>query len=142
MARRKPGDVGIAFAGRTYRLRIGMEGMLRLEERLSTPDREVSFFEFWQRLERQQRIHDIRLVIWAAMLADHPEATVEETNALIDEIGGPLVALALIKPLSQQVQPDPKDLEALGATPGANPRGARGRAGTGRRLNGKRAGSG
>lgn len=139
MANREKGEVEIEVKGKTYVLALDINAMAWLEDRLSTPEREISFHQFYDRIEKHKKISDIRLILWAALQKHHPASTVEDAGNVMQAAGG-LIGFSetlrqKISQLSAATVPDREDMEALGVKSNGtgNPRkaqpGRRGRGG-------------
>jgi hypothetical protein len=133
MANRDKGEVGITIGGQPYTLVLDIDAMIAVEERLSTPDREVTFQDVMLKADRGSVTYT-RLFFWALVQRHHPTVTLEAAGHLLMEAGGMQAVLKVLAPAVVAASPDPRDLKALGIKlpkKGANPRKAQDGDGTG-----------
>lgn len=114
MANREKGEVTVELDGASYTLCMDMNAMVVLEEHFSTSQREVTFTEILERIEKNSVKH-IRAYLWASFLKHYPEMTLQDVNDLVQKSGGVFaMASQFVSQLSQATQPDPDDVKALG----------------------------
>lgn len=115
MANRERGEVSLSIGGRVYTLYLDTNALALLEDLFSTPERDMTFLEILERVQRNSVRH-MRGMIWAALQHHHPDVSVQRAGELINDAGG-LGALAeQLQALSKSTQPDAEDLDALGHT--------------------------
>lgn len=88
----------VSLAGRSYTLKLGVDGIVALERELGVP-----FHQFNERLERSG-MGELRAVLWANLL-EHHKMTMEEVTALIEEAGLVEVTRALYVDRPQPPRP-------------------------------------
>ncbi len=108
MANRERGERAIEINGRTYVIKLTTSAMAELEDACSTPDRLLTFPQILERVMRGS-VKYLRLYVWAALLDKHPDITVAEVGALIDEAGGVSGFEALLKAVNDAAEPDQED---------------------------------
>lgn len=123
MANRQKGEAEIQAGGKTYVLRMTMTSMCQAEDKMSTPDKDVTFVEIMQKADRGSMRH-MRVVFWAALLPHQPHMTLQDASDVIEEIGGvPALGAALLA-MSKASQPDAEDLPKGKRPPKAQVNGA------------------
>ena len=141
MANRERGEIGLTVKGKSYTLVLNTGVMASMEEHFSTPDREVTWDQIWMRVLRGS-VRTVQALIWSMLKPNHPDFTLEQTGALIDDVGGFAGLTDILKQAGTASTPDPKDVEALGVA--KRPRTAQGtrtRRGTGGATSSTRAAS-
>lgn len=78
----------VTLAGRSYTLRLGVDGIVALERELGVP-----FHQFDERLA-SAGLGELRALLWANML-EHHKLTIADVTAIIEEAGIPAVIEAL-----------------------------------------------
>lgn len=117
---REKGDVPLVVGDVTYILRACTEAMVALEDLFSTPEREMTFFEVVERINKGS-IRYVRGALWAMLRHHHPSLTLADVGELIDKVG--LAAVnAQLAATTQSATPDAKDLEAAGVPAGGKVR--------------------
>lgn len=118
-ANKERGELPLHIGGQTYVLKLTSNSACEMET--------LSGRTFGQILSRlhQGSITDVRLLLWGAMLARHPEITVLEVGELIDRAGG---LEEVIKQLDQLLALNTEEASAA-VTGTANP--PKAQAGTG-----------
>ncbi len=116
MANRERGEVSADFNGRTFTFVLDTEAMEAIEELLSTPEREVTWDQFWPRCVAGS-VRATTVLIWAMLQRYHPDLkNLDDARAVINDAGGPLVFVHVIKAAATASTPDVRDLKALGVT--------------------------
>jgi len=82
-------DFPLVVGEKTYTLRLGINAMCRLEEKL---DKKVNAELFLLSLvaacrKGSPRLSDVRLALWAALGDHHPDISDKEVGQLIDDSG-------------------------------------------------------
>ena len=135
MANRERGESAFVVGGATYTLRLTTEATAQLEDACSTPEREMFFPDILAKVLRGS-VKYTRLFVWAALREHHPNLTVKDVGALIDQVGGITAFAETIAGVVETTKPDEEDTArppTAQPTPGA---------GTGDRSTSKRARSG
>jgi hypothetical protein len=116
------GEFELTFGGKVLRFWTGTAALIACQESLAKPDGSVpSMVEIMAGVLAGRRVLYTRAFLWGGLRKFHPEYTLEMVDELIDsadaaEIGG------LLRKLGATAIPDPKDAEALKATPGGKGR--------------------
>lgn len=119
---RETGEITIQAKDQAYRFALNTTAMIALEDEYSTPEKECSFEEAFNRIQNG-RVRGIRKLLWFMSREFHPDLTEEDINPIIDSAGGVLGLAAALDAARQSASPDPKDTQALGLNgKGANPR--------------------
>lgn len=116
MANRDKGEVEIAINGQAYTLVLDIDAMIDIEERLSTPDREVTFQEVMVKADAGS-VRYTRAFFWALLRRYHRAVTLEQAGHLLMEAGGIQAVMRTLAPALTAATPDPKDLDILGVKP-------------------------
>lgn len=145
MSNSHKGEVRVEIDGTSYTMRLDMNAMVALEEHFSTPDKEISFAEILDKVQRGNMRYS-RAFIWAALQAHHPTLTMEDVSDIVQRSGGVFMfSQRIIAQLAKSTAPDPADIKALGLEgkgKTTNPQKAQARrAGTGALSTSKRAAS-
>jgi len=117
MANRERGESRLSVNGRDYTLKLTMNARCEIEDRLSTPEREVTFATIATRIKLGDQ-RAIRAFVWALLLYRHRKdfPTPESVGDLIDAAGGTEALLSAIREANERAQPDPADLQAINGT--------------------------
>lgn len=102
------------IGGRAYTFRLTTSAMAELEDACGTPTQPMYFPQILDRV-MQGSAKFIRLFVWACLLDKHPDTTVIQAGALIDEAGGLITFAGRLKALLNAGQPDKEDLRPLKA---------------------------
>src|SRR5687768_15829077 len=109
--------------GKEYTLVLNTSAIVKLEELFSTPTREATWKQVWERI-LSGSVRHIRALLWAMAQKHHPTLTLADTCELIDRLGG-LEGLALDAVKTQAFMsstPHPEDVKALGVNGNGRPR--------------------
>lgn len=112
MANRERDELTVKVGGKSYCLKLSVEAMCAMEDRLSTPDREVVFGSIVDGVARGS-VRSIRLFLWTALLTHHPELTLEDVSRWMDRAGGLTGLASKLADLMASTRPDPEDLEIV-----------------------------
>jgi hypothetical protein len=126
MAGSESRPVVIEIEGKSYRLELTINGIVALEELLSTNDRMVTYGEVMQRVTAGSVTYQ-RAFFWAVLREHHAEVTLKEAGRLMQALGGLEGMATQFEKLNQSATPDPEDVKALGVE--ARPRKARAKRG-------------
>lgn len=102
----------LTLAGRSYTLRLGVDGIVALERELGVP-----FHQFDERLAKAG-LGELRALLWANLL-EHHKLSLTEVTALIEEAGIP----AVLEALKVEAPAAPRPTKATKAQPRAPSRG-------------------
>ena len=108
MANREKGEVSFEVDGTSYTLSIDLNAMVALEEYFSTPDKDVTFQDVVQQMNRG-RMKYLRAFLWQALRKHHPDMTLEQAGALVNAADS-----SMLKSLGDSTIPDPQYVSALG----------------------------
>lgn len=109
----KQDQVTIDIGGTPYRMAMTLDAMVALEEMFSKPGSPMTFQQVVERSDAGSMTHT-RGLIWATLQANEPPPDIKQVGTLVERAGGLAVfTLALMK-LAKSLEPDKKDLEALG----------------------------
>ena len=114
MAHQEKRKVSLNIAGETYTLVLDTAALVALEDLFSTPEREVTFVQILQKVERGS-IRYIRAFIWAALQRHHKHITIDQAGELIDKAGGIAGLAQQVTALQETAVPDKADVVELGA---------------------------
>lgn len=120
MANREHGEVSITIGGKVYTMKCGLKAMKALEAMFSTPQQYVTFQEVSELCDRGSMTHTEAL-LWAVLQKHHPEVQLKDIDGLIDAAGGLGVFTVKLMEMARAMQPDARDLAALGIPATANP---------------------
>lgn len=123
MANSERGEVAVEIGGVEYTLVLDTNALVRLEDVFSTSQKDVTFVEILERVNRNSMRH-IRALVWAALQRHHPKVTMERAGDLIQEAGGILGLAEKLEGLMRSSTPDKADVAELSVSP--NPQKARG----------------
>jgi hypothetical protein len=113
VANREKGEVSLEIGETSYTLYLDLNAMALLEDYFSTPQKDVTFDEVLQRVNRGSVRH-IRAFVWAALQYHHPTITVKEAGDLVQKGGGLVEFGRKVQALGTSTIPDPDDLQVLG----------------------------
>jgi hypothetical protein len=105
--------IPLEIDGKVYKLELTINGLVALEELLSTDDKLVTFDTVIQRVNAGSVKH-IRAFIWAALQEHHKDITLTGAGKLIQAAGGMEGMFNQISAMTQSVTPDPADVKELG----------------------------
>lgn len=125
MSNTERGTYDLTIGEKTYKLRLSTNACCELEALFSTPQREVGFIEVLAKVQRSS-MRSIRGLMWACLRDFHPELSLTDVGKLIDDAGGAVAISLQLQMLMNSAQPDPLDVEALGAKTEKDPQKARG----------------
>jgi len=111
MANRERGEIDQTIDGTTYTYVITTEAMVQLEDLFSTPDREVTFQDVIERVNKGS-IKYQRALVWAGLLKYH-KLTLKEVGELIDRVGGLGELAVKMQSALSATTPDPEDEQTL-----------------------------
>lgn len=120
MANRNNGEVSITIDGKVYTMVMTINAMVALEDLFSTPQKSMTFQEVSELAEQGSMKH-LRALLWAVLQDHHPEIEIGQVSDLVKKAGGLGVFTVKLLEMLKATQADPKDLEALGIKPDANP---------------------
>ncbi len=120
MANRQNGEVSIEIDGKSYTMALTLDAMVAVEDLFSTAQKSVTFQEVTEGADRGSAKH-LRGLLWASLVTHHPDLDVKDVSALVQKAGGLAVFTMKLMELAKSTIADPKDLEALGVAPSANP---------------------
>lgn len=109
MANRERGERSIEINGKTYTLVLDIDAMCALEDLFSTPEKEMSFGDVMARAERGS-IRHLRGIWWATLRRHHPEMSLTDASALVQEMGGLAGMQARLLEVAKASQPDEQDV--------------------------------
>lgn len=117
MANRERGDSKITVDGREYILRLSINAQCELEDRLSTPDKDVKFADVVRDVQAGSR-RAMRAFLWACLLEHHGAEmpTPKDAGILIEAAGGANELMKALLGVADDAAPDPRDLAVLGVT--------------------------
>lgn len=130
MANPERGEVSITVGETTYTMVFNMGAMIAAEEKAEAIGMPLTWDEIVTKAD-QGSARCFRLFIWAMLIKHHPQVTLDQVSDLIDQVGGALGMQRAVQAAHRSVQPDRRDVQALGSTP--RPRKARAVNGTGAR---------
>jgi hypothetical protein len=104
----------VEIDGKPYTLELTINGIVALEELLSTDERMVTFDAVVQRVNAGSVKH-MRAFFWAALREHHKDVTLEGAGRLIQAVGGLEGLATQFESLARSTSPDPEDVKALGA---------------------------
>jgi hypothetical protein len=113
MAMSERGAVSLVVNGKTYTLEMTINGIVALEELLSTNEKPVTFGDVLARVNAGS-IRHLRAFVWAALREHHKEITLEGTGTLIQDVGGLDGLASQLLALTGSTTPDARDIRALG----------------------------
>lgn len=113
MANRDKGETDLVIGDVTYRMVLDVNAMVALETLFSTPEKEVTFGDVLERVNRG-RLTDVRAFFWASLQRYQPHITLDAAGDLIQAAGGLRGFTARLEALAQGAVPDEADLAALG----------------------------
>lgn len=113
MAGSETRPVVIEIEGKSYRLELTINGIVALEELLSTKDQMVMYGDVVNSATTGSVKHQ-RAFFWAALQEHHPEVTLKEAGRLLQALGGLEGMATQFEKLNQSATPDPEDVKALG----------------------------
>ena len=125
MANRENGEVSLVIGDKTYTLAMTINAMVALEDMFSTPSQMVTFQKVSEMADAGSIKH-LRAILWAVLQEHHPDVTIEQVSTLVRDAGGLGVFTVKLLEMAKATMADPKDLEALGIRPTANPQPAQG----------------
>ncbi len=115
MANRAKGETAITIDGKEYTLFLGTHEAGLLEEKMSTPEKDLNFFEIYAMVLHRTKVKAMEAWIWASLQKFHPEiATLRDAADLIDRAGGILAFGKQLAALQESARPDDADLKELG----------------------------
>lgn len=123
------GEFTLRLKGQEYRFKLGTSALIALQELVSPPERTLPIEEILIGVS-QGRLKFVRAMLWAGIQKHHEGTTLEDVSDLIDEASDVEIK-KLLRDLGWTMQPDPKDVEELGAGKQKRPRKARRPNGTG-----------
>lgn len=119
-AKRQNGEVSVEIDGKTYVLAMTIDSMVALEELFSTPAKSMTFQDVIDRSDKGSITH-LRGLLWSVLQTHHPDVGIKDVSVLVQNAGGLGAITVKLMELAKATQADPKDLEALGVKPDANP---------------------
>lgn len=129
MANREKGEVDLQIGDEVYTVCLDFNAMALVEAHFSTPDKDVTFYEIFAKLEKLQTagVRYIRAIIWAGLQKHHPGLPIEAVGTMIQQSGGlrgfAQKLRAAILEAGLATLPDKDDLQELGVSAnGAHPR--------------------
>ncbi len=116
MANAEKGETAITVNGREYTLFLGTHEMALLENKMSTPERDLSFWDIMQMVIQRNKVSAMEAWIWASLQKHHGAeiVTLQDAASLIDAAGGILAFGRQLSALQTAVTPDPEDAKELG----------------------------
>lgn len=123
MANRDKGETDLVIGDVTYRMVLDVNAMVALETLFSTPEKEVTFGDVLERVNRG-RLTDVRAFFWASLQRYQPHITLEAAGDLIQAAGGLRGFTRQLEAIANGTVPDQEDLAALGVP--SRPRAAQG----------------
>jgi hypothetical protein len=105
--------IPLEIDGKVYQLELTINGLVALEELLSTDERLVTFDTVIQRVN-QGSVKHIRAFIWASLQEHHKDITLAGAGKLIQAAGGMEGLFNQINAMTKSVAPDPADVKELG----------------------------
>lgn len=117
MANKQLGEVPLEVNGKTYTLVMDINAICELETLFSTPERDASFVEIAERVQRGSMRH-VRGCLWAALRRHHKELSLEDAGALASSISELSTTMAA---LNASMTPDKADLPPKGKGSKARP---------------------
>lgn len=109
MANRERGEVSLTVAGQVYTMVLDIAAICELEDLFSTKEREATFQDILQRVNRNSVRH-IRGMVWAALRRHHRALTLEQAGQLIEDAGGLVAFGEKLAEIAKSTRPDPEDL--------------------------------
>lgn len=106
------GEATLVIEGRTYTFALKTVGLMALQKHFSTPDRVASIGHILARVNEGSLEHIVAF-LWASLRKYHPEMTIDQTMALIDDAGLDTL-MDGIAGVAESTQPDPQDAIELG----------------------------
>lgn len=105
------GEVTREIGGKSYTFKLGVNQMIALEKRFSTPEKRVTFQDVIGRAGNGD-LEACRAMVQVGLSKYHPEITEEDAGELIDQFGADLGGL--MGEIREGASPDPEDIKALG----------------------------
>lgn len=131
MANSERGEVSLTIGETTYTMVFNMGAMIAAEEKAEAIGMPLTWDEIVTKADTGSA-RCFRLFIWAMLHKHHPVLTLEQVSDLIDQVGGAIGMQRAVQSAHRSMQPDPRDVQALGPAP-KRPRKAQAVKGTGAR---------
>lgn len=116
MANRHQGKSTLEINGTAYTLSYSIDALCRMEDEACKGGQTVTTQDISERAGRGD-VRAVRLMFFAALLDHHPDLTLKRAGELILEAGGIAVIAAALRAVLGSTEPDPADIEAVGARP-------------------------
>ena len=130
MANREKGEVSVVIAGTSYTLVKRFKACVEAEAMLRSLGRPTTWGEIEKGLDSNSA-ESISVIIWALLHTYHPDMTLDDVYAMLDEVGADVVGQAIGSAFMAAI-PDQRDVKALAQS---RPRKAQPIRGTGENTN-------
>ena len=104
-------DVDVEAGGTKYRFRLDMNDLINLQDEMGLGEEDDE--KFLERLENIKGLRDIRRIVRAGLVHNHPETTDEAAGELVSQIGVDGITTVIEKAL-RWLMPDPEPGPASG----------------------------